>query len=40
MCGIHGVDESVDPTEIEHIAIAEATFLTRYGNQGRSPEGN
>ena len=23
MCGIHGVDESVDPTEIERIAVAE-----------------
>ncbi|OFT81472.1 dipeptidase [Corynebacterium sp. HMSC29G08] len=40
LCGIHGVDESVDPTEIEHIAIAEATFLTRYGRPESSPEGN
>ena len=31
LCGIHGVDESVDPTEIEHVAIAEAMFLQRYG---------
>ena len=30
-CGIHGVDESVDPTEIERIAAAEAAFLQRYG---------
>ncbi|AWB84681.1 M20/M25/M40 family metallo-hydrolase [Corynebacterium liangguodongii] len=30
-CGIHGVDESVDPTEIERIALAEAEFLTRFG---------
>ncbi|AQQ16112.1 Succinyl-diaminopimelate desuccinylase [Corynebacterium glaucum] len=28
---IHGIDESVDPTEIEHVAIAEATFLLTYG---------
>lgn len=28
---IHGVDESVDPTEIEHLAIAEALFLLTYG---------
>lgn len=31
LCGIHGVDESVDPTEIEHVAVAEANFLSRYG---------
>ena len=31
LCGIHGVDESVDPTEIEAVALAEAAFLTRYG---------
>ncbi|MGV0447055.1 M20/M25/M40 family metallo-hydrolase [Corynebacterium sanguinis] len=31
MCGIHGVDESVDPTEIERIAVAEAQFLLEYG---------
>ena len=30
LANIHGVDESVDPTEIEHIAIAEALFLLRY----------
>ncbi|OFP35451.1 dipeptidase [Corynebacterium sp. HMSC071B10] len=30
-CGIHGVDESVDPTEIERIAVAEARFLQTYG---------
>ncbi|KQB86173.1 dipeptidase [Corynebacterium lowii] len=29
-CLIHSADESVDPTEIEHIAIAEALFLLRY----------
>ena len=31
LCGIHGVDESVDPTEIERVAVAEASFLQRYG---------
>ncbi|KQB83197.1 dipeptidase [Corynebacterium oculi] len=30
-CLIHSADESVDPTEIEHVAIAEALFLLRYG---------
>lgn len=30
-CGIHGVDESVDPAEIERIAVAEARFLKTYG---------
>ncbi|WP_257159677.1 dipeptidase [Corynebacterium cystitidis] len=30
-CTIHSPDESVDPTEIEHIAVAEARFLQRYG---------
>lgn len=29
--GIHGVDESVDPTEIENVAVAEAKFLLTYG---------
>lgn len=29
-CAIHSPDESVDPTEIENIAIAEALFLTSY----------
>ena len=27
---IHSANESVDPSEIEAIAIAEALFLTRY----------
>ncbi|WP_165164998.1 dipeptidase [Corynebacterium qintianiae] len=31
LCGIHGIDESVDPTEIERIAVAEAEFLRRFG---------
>lgn len=30
LCTIHSANESVDPTEIEHIAIAEALFLQRY----------
>ncbi|MFS2030341.1 dipeptidase, partial [Curtobacterium sp. CT11-45] len=25
---VHGPDESVDPSEIEHLALAEALFLT------------
>ncbi|AKK05961.1 putative zinc metallopeptidase [Corynebacterium mustelae] len=31
LCTIHSVDESVDPAEIENIAIAEALFLLSYG---------
>jgi len=30
-CLIHAPNESVDPSEIEHIALAEALFLQRYG---------
>jgi acetylornithine deacetylase/succinyl-diaminopimelate desuccinylase-like protein len=30
-CLIHAANESVDPTEIERIALAEALFLGRYG---------
>ncbi|MBF6211816.1 dipeptidase [Nocardia puris] len=30
-CLIHAPNESVDPSEIEHIALAEALFLTTYG---------
>jgi cysteinylglycine-S-conjugate dipeptidase len=29
-CLIHSPNESVDPTEIEHVALAEALFLQRY----------
>jgi hypothetical protein len=29
-CLIHAPNESVDPAEIEHIALAEALFLHRY----------
>jgi acetylornithine deacetylase/succinyl-diaminopimelate desuccinylase-like protein len=30
-CLIHAPNESVDPAEIEHIALAEALFLRKYG---------
>jgi cysteinylglycine-S-conjugate dipeptidase len=30
-CLIHAPNESVDPTEIEHMALAEAIFLSSYG---------
>jgi hypothetical protein len=30
-CLIHAPNESVDPLEIEHLALAEALFLQRYG---------
>lgn len=30
-CLIHAPDESVDPTEIEHMAHVEALFLRHYG---------
>ena len=29
-CLIHAPNESVDPSEIEHVALAEALFLERY----------
>lgn len=29
-CLIHAPNESVDPTEIEHLALAEALFLSTY----------
>jgi acetylornithine deacetylase/succinyl-diaminopimelate desuccinylase-like protein len=35
-CLIHAPNESVDPSEIEHIALAEALFLERYGANGRA----
>jgi acetylornithine deacetylase/succinyl-diaminopimelate desuccinylase-like protein len=31
-CLIHAPNESVDPSEIERIALAEALFLSRYGS--------
>ncbi|MFL6120133.1 dipeptidase [Actinophytocola sp.] len=33
-CLIHAPNESVDPSEIEHLALAEALFLTRYAASG------
>src|SRR5205807_4010093 len=29
-CLIHAPNESVDPSEIEHVALSEALFLERY----------
>jgi acetylornithine deacetylase/succinyl-diaminopimelate desuccinylase-like protein len=34
-CLIHAPNESVDPSEIEHLAIAEALFLENYGGVRR-----
>ena len=34
-CLIHAPKESVDPYEIEHIALAEALFLQRYAEAAR-----
>jgi cysteinylglycine-S-conjugate dipeptidase len=34
-CLIHAPNESVDPTEIEHLALAEALFLEKYAQAGR-----
>ena len=33
-CLIHAPNESVDPAEIERIALAEALFLERYATAG------
>ena len=33
-CLIHAPNESVDPSEIEHLALAEALFLERYAEAG------
>jgi acetylornithine deacetylase/succinyl-diaminopimelate desuccinylase-like protein len=33
-CLIHAPNESVDPSEIEHLALAEALFLHKYGAAG------
>jgi acetylornithine deacetylase/succinyl-diaminopimelate desuccinylase-like protein len=30
-CLIHAPNESVEPSEIEHVALAELLFLERYG---------
>ena len=34
-CLIHAPNESVDPSEIEHIALTEALFLTGYSTGRR-----
>ena len=34
-CLIHAPNESVDPSEIEHLALAEALFLERYAEAKR-----
>jgi len=34
-CLIHAPNESVDPSEIEHLALAEALFLQRYAEAMR-----
>jgi acetylornithine deacetylase/succinyl-diaminopimelate desuccinylase-like protein len=34
-CLIHAPNESVDPSEIEHVALAEAIFLERYARAVR-----
>jgi cysteinylglycine-S-conjugate dipeptidase len=33
-CLIHAPNESVDPSEIEHLALAEALFLEKYAQTG------
>jgi acetylornithine deacetylase/succinyl-diaminopimelate desuccinylase-like protein len=35
-CLIHAANESVDPSEIEHVALAEAVFLQNYAEAKRS----
>ena len=34
-CLIHAPNESVDPSEIEHLALAEALFLNKYAEAAR-----
>jgi hypothetical protein len=34
-CLIHAPNESVDPSEIEHLALAEALFLEKYAETKR-----
>jgi cysteinylglycine-S-conjugate dipeptidase len=33
LCLIHAPNESVDPTEIENMAVVEATFLKEYASR-------
>lgn len=35
LCRIHAPNESVDPREIENIAVAEALFLQKLGRSDR-----
>ena len=35
LCLIHAPNESVDPSEIEHMALSEALFLEKYGGGAR-----
>ncbi|WP_405709477.1 hypothetical protein [Streptomyces sp. NBC_00046] len=35
-CLVHAPDESVDPTEIQHMAHVEALFLSRYAAARRN----
>jgi acetylornithine deacetylase/succinyl-diaminopimelate desuccinylase-like protein len=37
-CLIHAPNESVAPSEVEHIALAEALFLRRYGATSSEPK--
>ena len=34
-CLIHAPNQSVAPSETEHLALAEASFLQKYGASGR-----
>jgi cysteinylglycine-S-conjugate dipeptidase len=35
LCRIHAPNESVDPSEIEHVALTEALFLAEFANRER-----
>jgi acetylornithine deacetylase/succinyl-diaminopimelate desuccinylase-like protein len=37
LCLIHAPNESVDPTEIENMALAEALFLRSYAQTAKRP---
>ena len=39
LCLIHAPNESVDPSEIEHIALAEALFLQKYAENSDASHG-
>jgi hypothetical protein len=38
LCLIHAPNESVDPSEIESMALAEALFLRSYATKGGAQE--